>query len=108
MQTLAPVPDTDRRLRVLAQPYVSVDRANYSLAPRSACHRAEAAARTGMSPPPCWTPASLACEHRRSLAGELTYTAHSSITPRLRAGACSAGSGTRSTSSSSRCPATTS
>ncbi len=80
--------DLDRRLvmRVPAQPYVRWDRNDYSIDPRFAGRRVEVrVSQTHVSAVVLDT-GELACRHRRSFAGGLTFTdpAHQSELERLR------------------------
>ena len=66
------MPDVDRRFvtRVAAQPYVRVDRNDYSIDPAVAGRRSRSASARSMSPPRCWTPASWSADTAaRSPAG---------------------------------------
>jgi hypothetical protein len=70
------LPDTDRRFvaRVPAQPYVRVDRNDYSIDPRFAGRRVEVrVSQTELSAAVLDT-GELACRHRRVFAGGLTFT----------------------------------
>jgi hypothetical protein len=84
----ARLPDTDRRLvtRVPQQPYVRIDRNDYSIDPVFAGHRVEV--RVTQSEVTCAVldTGELACRHRRVFAGGLTFTdpAHQSELERLR------------------------
>src|SRR5207253_8383407 len=70
------LPDTDRRLvvRVPQQPYVRIDRNDYSIAPRFAGRRVEVrVSQTDVTAVVLGT-GELACRHRRVFAGGLTLT----------------------------------
>jgi hypothetical protein len=82
------LPDTDRRqvVRVAQQPYVRVDRNDYSIDPRFAGRRVEVRiSQTHVSGVVLDT-GELACRHRRCFAGGLTFTdpAHQTQLERLR------------------------
>jgi hypothetical protein len=89
MRPLPVMPDVDRRfvVRVAQQPYLRVDRNDYSIDPRFAGRRVEArvSQREVIAIALDW--GELACRHRRSFAGGLTLTdsAHQSELERLRA-----------------------
>jgi transposase len=70
------MPDTDRRqvLRVPAQPYVRVDRNDYSIDPRFAGRRVEVRVSQEHVTAAVLDSGELACRHRRCFAGGLTFT----------------------------------
>jgi hypothetical protein len=70
------LPDTDRRLvvRVPQQPYVRVDRNDYSIDPRFAGRRVEVRVSQERVVAAVLDTGELACRHRRSFAGGLTFT----------------------------------
>jgi transposase len=70
------MPDLDRRFvtRVPAQPYVRVDRNDYSLDPRFAGRRAEVRVSQEHVTAAVLDTGELACRHRRVFAGGLTFT----------------------------------
>ena len=72
----ARMPDTDRRqvLRVPAQPFVRVDRNDYSLDPAFAGRRVEIRVSQAEVPAVVLDTGELACRHRRVFAGGLTIT----------------------------------
>jgi hypothetical protein len=82
------MPDIDRRqvLRVPAQPYVRIDRNDYSIDPRFAGRRVEVRASQEDVTAAVLDTGELACRHRRSFAGGLTFTdpAHQSELERQR------------------------
>jgi transposase len=84
-----PMPDLDRRfvVRVPAQPYLRVDRNDYSIAPAFAGRRVEVCASQEHVTATVLDTGELACRHRRSFAGGLTFTdpAHQTELDRLRA-----------------------
>jgi hypothetical protein len=84
----ARLPDTDRRfvVRVAAQPYVRVDRNDYSIDPRFAGRRVEVRAGQEQVSAVVLDTGELACRHRRVFAGALTFTdpAHQSELDRQR------------------------
>ena len=83
-----PMPETDRRfvVRVPQQPYVRFDRNDYSLDPRLAGRRVEVRASQRELVAVALDTGELACRHRRSFAGGLTFTdpAHQAELERLR------------------------
>jgi hypothetical protein len=85
----ARLPDTDRRFvtRVLAQPYLRIDRNDYSLDPRFAGRRVEVRVTQQHVTAAVLDTGELACRHRRVFAGGLTFTdpAHQSELERQRA-----------------------
>jgi hypothetical protein len=88
MRPLPPLPDVDRRVvvRVAQQPYLRVDRNDYSIDPRFAGRRVEMrVSQTEVSGVVLDT-GELACRHRRSFAGGVTFTdpSHQSELERLR------------------------
>ena len=105
----ARLPDTDRRFvrRVPAQPYVRVDRNDYSLDPAFAGRRVEIRVSQEHVTAAVLDTGELACRHRRVFAGGLTFTdpAHQTSSS---ANATGAGNVTRSTSRSDPCRAMTS
>jgi len=72
----AELPDVDRRfvVRVAAQPYVRVDRNDYSIDPRFAGRRVEVRAGQEHVSAVVLDSSELACRHRRVFAGALTFT----------------------------------
>jgi hypothetical protein len=72
----ARLPDVDRRFvtRVPAQPYVRVDRNDYSIDPRFAGRRVEVRVSQAEVIAAVLDTGELACRHRRSFAGGLTFT----------------------------------
>jgi hypothetical protein len=89
MRSLPPVmPDVDRRLvtRVAQQPYLRVDRNDYSLDPSFAGRRVEVRVSQELITAVVLDTGELACSHRRSFAGGLTFTdpAHQTELERLR------------------------
>ena len=102
----ARMPDVDRRqvVRVPAQPFIRVDRNDYSIDPRS-----PAAASRSASPRPTITAVvldtgELACRHRRGVRRRADARPTRRIRPELSASArASAASATRSRSRSGRC-----
>jgi transposase len=77
MQSLpATMPDTDHRfvLRVPQQPYLRVDRNDYSIAPTFAGRRVEVSVSQTAVMAVVLDTGELACSHRRSFAGGLTVT----------------------------------
>jgi hypothetical protein len=82
------LPDTDRRhvLRVPQQPYVRVDRNDYSIDPRFAGRRVEVRVSQADVIAVVLDTGELACRHRRSFAGGLTITdpAHQTELDQLR------------------------
>ncbi|MDQ6820884.1 MAG: IS21 family transposase [Actinomycetota bacterium] len=82
-------PDTDRRLvvRVPQQPYVRIDRNDYSIDPRFAGRRVELRVSQTEVTAAVLDTGELACRHHRVFAGGLTFTdpAHQSELDRLRA-----------------------
>jgi hypothetical protein len=85
----ARMPDTDRRqvLRVPAQPFVRVDRNDYSLDPAFAGRRVEIRVSQTQITAVVLDTGELACRHRRVFAGGLTITdlAHQTRLERQRA-----------------------
>jgi hypothetical protein len=83
------LPDVDRRFvtRVPSQPYVRVDRNDYSIDPRFAGRRVEVRVSQERVTAAVLDTGELACRHRRVFAGNLTFTdpAHQSELDRLRA-----------------------
>jgi len=81
-------PDTDRRFvpRVPAQPYLRLDRNDYSLDPRLVGHRVEVRATQAQITAACLDSGELACRHARVFAGGLTFTdpAHQQTLEALR------------------------
>jgi hypothetical protein len=89
MRPLPPVvPDVDRRfvIRVAQQPYVRVDRNDYSLDPRLAGRRVEVSISQQEVTAVALDTGQVGCRHRRVFAGGLTFTdpAHQSALERLR------------------------
>jgi hypothetical protein len=85
----AVLPDTDRRtvLRVPAQPFVRIDRNDYSINPAFAGRRVEVRISQSEILAVVLDTGELACRHRRSFAGGLTITdpAHQTELERQRA-----------------------
>jgi hypothetical protein len=85
----ARMPDTDRRFvtRVPAQPYLRVDRNDYSIDPAFAGRRVEVRVSQGEVIAVVLDAGEVACRHRRSFAGGLTSTdpQHQSELERMRA-----------------------
>jgi transposase len=83
------LPDLDRRevLRVPAQPYLRIDRNDYSIDPVFAGRRVEVRVSQELVNATVLDTGELACRHRRSFAGGLTFTdpAHQTELERLRA-----------------------
>jgi hypothetical protein len=83
------LPDVDRRFvrRVSQQPYVRVDRNDYSIDPRFAGRRVEVRVSQTHVTATVLDTGELACRHRRSFAGGLTLTdpAHQTQLERFRA-----------------------
>jgi hypothetical protein len=83
------LPNTDRRfvVRVPQQPYLRVDRNDYSIDPRFAGRRVEVRVSQERISAAVLDTGELACQHRRSFAGGSTFTdaAHQSELDRLRA-----------------------
>jgi hypothetical protein len=83
------LPDTDRRLvvRVPQQPYVRIDRNDYSIDPAFAGRRVEVRVSQELVTAAVLDTGELACRHRRVFAGGLTFTdpAHQSELERQRA-----------------------
>jgi hypothetical protein len=83
------LPDVDRRFvtRVAQQPYLRVDRNDYSLAPVFAGRRVEVRVCQTEIIAAVLDTGELACRHRRSFAGGLTFTdpAHQTELERQRA-----------------------
>ena len=81
--------DFDRRFvtRVPAQPYLRWDRNDYSIDPRFAGRRVEVCVSQEQVRAAALDTGELACRHRRSFAGGLTFTdpAHQTELDRLRA-----------------------
>ena len=104
----ARLPDTDRRFvtRVAQQPYLRVDRNDYSIDPLFAGRRVEVRVSQTEVTAVVLDTGELACRHRRVFAGGLTFTdpAHQTELERCARGAASV---TRSTSRSARCRAMT-
>ncbi len=90
MCPLPEAPDVDRRFvwRVPQQPYLRFDRNDYSIDPRFAGRRVEVRVSQREVVAVALDSGELACQHRRSFAGGLTFTdpAHQSELERLRAG----------------------
>ena len=82
------MPDVDRRwvARVAAQPYLRVDRNDYSLDPRLVGRRVEIRATQSEITATALDTGELACHHQRSFVGGLTFTdpAHQDTLDRLR------------------------
>ena len=85
----ARLPDTDRRFvrRVPAQPYLRVDRNDYSIDPAFAGRRVEVHVTQQEILATVLDTGELACQHGRSFAGGLTFTdpAHQTELERQRA-----------------------
>jgi hypothetical protein len=83
------LPDMDRRqvVRVPAQPYLRVDRNDYSVDPRFAGRRVEVRVSQERVTATVLDTGELACRHRRVFSGGLTFTdpAHQTELDRLRA-----------------------
>ncbi len=83
------LPDLDRRevLRVPPQPYLRIDRNDYSIDPRFAGRRVDVRVSQEHVSATVLDTGELACRHRRSFAGSLTFTdpAHQTELDRLRA-----------------------
>jgi hypothetical protein len=83
------LPDTDRRFvrRVPAQPYLRVDRNDYSIDPAFAGRRVEVRVSQEHVAAVVLDTGELACRHRRVFAGNLTFTdpAHQTELERQRA-----------------------
>jgi hypothetical protein len=83
------LPDVDRRFvtRVPQQPYVRVDRNDYSIDPVFAGRRVEVRVSQAHVTAAVLDTGELACRHRRSFAGNLTFTdpAHQTELERQRA-----------------------
>jgi hypothetical protein len=83
------LPDADRRFvtRVRQQPYLRVDRNDYSIDPAFAGRRVEVRVSQEHVTATVLDTGELACRHRRSFAGALTFTdpAHQTELDRLRA-----------------------
>ena len=84
----AAMPDTDRRFvaRVPAQPYLRVDRNDYSLDPRLVGRRVEVRVTQGEVIAVALDTGELACRHARAFAGGLCFTdpAHQRALDELR------------------------
>jgi hypothetical protein len=84
------LPDCDRRhvARVPQQPFLRIDRNDYSIAPTFAGRRVEVRVSQGEVTAVVLDTGEVACRHRRSLAGGLTITdpAHQTELDRQRAG----------------------
>jgi len=89
MRLLPAMPDLDRRfvVRVAQQPYLRFDRNDYSIDPRLAGRRVEVRGSQREIIAIVLDTGELACRHRRSFAGGLTFTdpAHQSELDLLRA-----------------------
>jgi hypothetical protein len=89
MRPLTAVPDVDRRFvwRVGQQPYLRIDRNDYSIDPRFAGRRVEVRVSQREVVAVVLDTGELACRHRRSFAGGLTFTdpAHQTELDQLRA-----------------------
>ena len=89
MRPLPALPDVDRRfvIRVPAQPYLRVDRNDYSLDPAFAGRRVEVHVSQEHITAGVLDTGELACRHRRVFAGNLTFTdpAHQTELERQRA-----------------------
>jgi hypothetical protein len=89
MRPIVRLPDTDRRqvLRVPAQPYVRVDRNDYSLDPRFVGCRVEVRTSQQHVTAAALDTGELACRHHRVFAAGLTFTdpAHQTELERQRA-----------------------
>jgi transposase len=81
-------PDTDRRFvtRIPAQPYLRLDRNDYSLDPRLVGRRVEVRATQAQLTAVCLDTGELACRHTRVFAGGLVFTdpAHQQALDELR------------------------
>jgi transposase len=88
MRQLPATPDLDRRFawRVPQQPYLRYDRNDYSLDPRLAGRRVDVRVSQREVTAVALDTGELACRHRRSFAGGLTFTdlAHQAQLDRLR------------------------
>jgi transposase len=88
LRPLPALPDTDRRFvtRVPQQPYLRFDRNDYSLDPRFAGRRVELRASQREITAVVLDTGELACRHRRSFAGGLSFTdpAHQAALETLR------------------------
>jgi transposase len=88
MRPLPAMPDVDRRFvtRVAQQPYLRVDRNDYSIDPRFAGRRVEVRVSQQLVTAVVLDTGELACRHRRWFAGGLTLTdpAHQTELERLR------------------------
>jgi hypothetical protein len=82
------MPDSERRsvLRVPAQPYLRVDRNDYSLDPRLVGRRVELRVSQSEVTAVCLDSGELACRHARVFAGGLAFTdpAHQAALEQLR------------------------
>jgi transposase len=89
MRPLPAIPDLDRRFvaRVPQQPYLRVDRNDYSIDPAFAGRRVEVRVSQREISAIALDSGALTCRHRRSFAGGLTFTdpAHQTELERLRA-----------------------
>ena len=89
MRALPLTPDVDRRFvtRVPQQPYLRFDRNDYSVDPQFAGRRVEVRVSQREVMAAVLDSGELACRHRRSFAGSLTFTdpAHQTELERLRA-----------------------
>jgi transposase len=89
MRPLRAIPDVDRRFvtRVPQQPYLRFDRNDYSLDPRFAGRRVEVRVSQAEVGAVVLDTGEVACRHRRSFAGGLTFTdpSHQTQLERLRA-----------------------
>ncbi|MGH2843356.1 MAG: IS21 family transposase [Solirubrobacteraceae bacterium] len=89
MRPLPALPDVDRRLvtRVPAQPYLRLDRNDYSIDPRFVGRRVEVRVSQELVSAVVLDTRELACRHRRVFAGGLTFTdpAHQNELERQRA-----------------------
>ncbi len=89
MRPLPAMPDVDRRFvwRVPQQPYLRIDRNDYSVDPRFAGRRVEVRVSQRQVLAVVLDTGELACRHRRSFAGAQTFTdaAHQTELERLRA-----------------------
>jgi len=85
----ARLPDVDRRFvtRVAQQPYLRIDRNDYSIDPRFVGRRVEVRVSQAEVIAAVLDTGELACRHRRSFAGGLTFTdpAHQTELERQRA-----------------------
>jgi hypothetical protein len=88
MRQLPAIPDLDRRFawRVPQQPYLRFDRNDYSLDPRLAGRRVDVRVSQREVTAVALDTGEVACRHRRSFAGGLTFTdlAHQAQLERLR------------------------